>query len=108
MAPIRTGQPNGRRSRRTRIDDLTRERIQVAIILNRLHDHVKGTLELSMTQIRAAEILLRKALPDLVQVEANANVVHHFIRAPEVLTEEQWLEKRAIVSGKPNPDPNLH
>ena len=39
------------------------------MIINRLHDHVGGSLELSATQIAAAKILLSKTLPDLSSVE---------------------------------------
>ena len=46
-----------------------RERIQVGMIMGRLHKHVKGEIEMRSTQIRAAEILLRKAIPDLAMVD---------------------------------------
>ena len=34
-------------------------------LINRLTAHAAGEVELSATQVRAIEILLRKALPDL-------------------------------------------
>ncbi len=50
-------------------DASTREKIQVSQLINRLRAHGNGTLELSATQVRAIEILLRKCLPDLAAVE---------------------------------------
>lgn len=52
----------------------TRSRIQTSMLLNRLADHVVGKVELQPTQVKAAEILLRKVLPDLSAVEGNLNV----------------------------------
>ena len=45
-----------------------RERIQVSMLLKRLTEHVLGRVEMSATQLKATEILLRKALPDLASV----------------------------------------
>ena len=49
--------------------DEVREKIRVSQILTRLSSHVEGATEMSSTQVKAAEILLRKSLPDLSQVE---------------------------------------
>jgi hypothetical protein len=49
--------------------DRTRERIRAAYLINRPQGHAAGTVELSPTQVRAAEILLRKCLPDLVAAQ---------------------------------------
>ena len=43
--------------------------IEASIILQKLIDHVVDGAEMSQTQIRAAEILLRKKLPDLKATE---------------------------------------
>lgn len=40
------------------------------MLLKRLADHVFGTTEMSATQLKAAEILLKKSLPDLQAMEA--------------------------------------
>jgi len=42
-----------------------RDRIKATEIIACLTAHVKGKADMSATQIRAAEILLRKCLPDL-------------------------------------------
>jgi hypothetical protein len=49
-----------------------RERIRVSMLVKRLSDHVDGKQEMSQTQIKAAEILLKKSLPDLSSIELGA------------------------------------
>ena len=56
------------RKRAIRHDDNTRMKIQAAQLINRLTAHACGELELSSTQVRAIEVLLRKTLPDLSDV----------------------------------------
>lgn len=56
------------RLRKHHQDDV-REKIQASQIINRLQDHFDGAVELSATQMKAAEILLKKSLPDLSAVE---------------------------------------
>jgi hypothetical protein len=85
---------SGVRSRRVRQDDRTRERIRAAYLINRLQGHVAGTVELSATQIRAAEILLRKCLPDLLAAQFVDQTVHRFVEVPRTLSKEEWLETR--------------
>lgn len=53
--------------------DTTRERIQTSMLLNRLSDHVVGKVEMKTTQVRAADILLKKVLPDLSSVELSGD-----------------------------------
>jgi len=50
-------------------DQRTREKIQTSQLINRLVSHAKGEAEMTATQVRAAEILLKKALPDLQSVQ---------------------------------------
>ena len=51
-----------------RQDEQTRARIQTTKICERVQQHAMGKLELTATQLKAAEILLRKTLPDLQAV----------------------------------------
>lgn len=44
-------------------------RIQASNLVKRLHDHAMGEAEMSPTQIKAADILLRKVAPDLARQE---------------------------------------
>lgn len=72
---------------------LTRERIRTGMILSRLERHLAGKLEMSATQVRAAEILLKKALPDLSAVEHTGAIEHRNVRE---LTDAELL---AIAQG---------
>lgn len=96
------------RTQKIRHDEETRLKIKASQLLNRLQGHAFNELQMSATQIKAAEICLRKVLPDLASVEHSGEVTHNFIEAPTVLTEEQWLQKRAIVSGPADPDRRLN
>lgn len=58
------------RLRRNHQEDV-REKIQASQIINRLEGHLNGEVELSPTQVRAAEILLKKTLPDLSNTEVS-------------------------------------
>lgn len=60
----------------------TRDKIDTTTIINKLNKHVKGELEMESTQIRAAEILLKKTLPDLQAITHSGDEdepiqVHH-------------------------------
>ena len=55
-------------------DNKTREKIQTTQLVKRLEDHILKDLDLSATQIKAIEILLKKTMPDLKQVEVTGDV----------------------------------
>lgn len=57
------------RTKKIRHDENTRAKIKVSQIMNRLQKHIDGDVELANSQVKAAEILLRKSLPDLQSVE---------------------------------------
>ena len=61
------------RTRKVRHDDETRRRIQVSQLLNRLQNHAFGDCDMSPTQIKAAEVVLRKSLPDLAAVQVSGD-----------------------------------
>jgi hypothetical protein len=46
-----------------------RQRIQTSVIVERLHQHMMGELEMTSTQLRAAELLLDRSVPKLAQVQ---------------------------------------
>lgn len=52
-----------------RHDVKTREKIQCTQLINRLMDHINGKIELTQSQVRSIEILLKKSLPDLQSIE---------------------------------------
>ena len=65
-----------------------RRKIQTTMILNRLQKHIeseKGIM--SMSQIKAAEILLRKNLPDLKSAEIDVNVSGEITFKPETVVD---------------------
>ncbi len=49
--------------------DEVRAKIKTSQLLNRLHDHANGEIELTPQQVRSIEILLKKSIPDLSSVE---------------------------------------
>lgn len=53
------------RTRKILHDEETRARIQTSQLINRLEDHVFGNIDLTPTQVRGIEILLRKTIADL-------------------------------------------
>jgi hypothetical protein len=52
----------------------TRQRISITQIVDRLTKHMLGEIEMSVTQLRAAEILLKKVLPDLHESNSHTTV----------------------------------
>jgi hypothetical protein len=61
------------RIRKIKHDENTRLKIQAAQLINRLTAHANGEVEMSATQVRATEILLRKILPDLSDVKMDVD-----------------------------------
>ena len=57
------------RKRKITLSDSWKEKIQASQIMNRLLKHVEGEIELSGTQVKAADILLKKVVPDLARTE---------------------------------------
>jgi hypothetical protein len=86
------------RTLRPKHSDEIRAKIQASMLINGLHDHFTGKRELSNSQIKSAEILLKKSVPDLSSVEMTADVEHKGeIGIRPQLSREEWL---AIHKGK--------
>lgn len=85
------------RTRKLKLTDTWREKIRIGMLLNHLRNHVLGRNEMTPTQVRAAEILLRKVLPDQASVEHSGEVQHSYIaRMPEISENvEQWQKQHA-------------
>lgn len=62
------------RIRRTELHEAWREKIQASMLINRLVNHALGEVEMTSTQVRAADILLKKVMPDLSSTELDAIV----------------------------------
>lgn len=54
---------------RLKHDQHTRDKIKTSQLINRLTKHALEDLELSTSQVKAIEVLLRKTLPDLKALE---------------------------------------
>ena len=76
-------------------DTRTRSKIQTSQLVNRLMKHANGNCEMSQTQVRAAEILLRKTLPDLNATEMLAEI-RNFVVSAEPLTEDEWAAQYSL------------
>jgi hypothetical protein len=50
-----------------------RQKIKTTQLINRLQNHVLGKVKMEPTQVRAVEILLKKAVPDLAAIELSGN-----------------------------------
>jgi hypothetical protein len=71
-----------------------RARIKATQLVNRLQAHIFDGLLLSLSQVRAIEILLRKCIPDLTAVAVKADVTHRFVAMlPDVLDKNEWIRK---------------
>ena len=57
------------RTLRPKHSDEIRAKIQASVIIDYLTKHLKGTHKMTATQVRSADILLRKSVPDLSSVE---------------------------------------
>lgn len=67
-------------------DNSVRTKIKTSMLINRLSDHVLKDVELSATQVRAAEILLKKTIPDLSATELTGAI--DFRKAADVTDDE--------------------
>ena len=74
------------RNRKTELDEEWRARIKVSMLLNRLMNHAVGECEMTATQIKAAEILLKKRVPDLAAIQ------HSGDKENPVRIEMGWIE----------------
>lgn len=73
-----------------------RLKIKTSMLLNRLMDHIEGKCELSATQVRSAEILLKKTLPDLSQI---SGILEHTGTVEHKVTESinfAGIQQKAI------------
>jgi hypothetical protein len=70
-----------------------RRKIQASVLIDFLTKHVKGERDMTPSQIRSAEILLKKSVPDLVSTEMtlDANVTADVGIRPQI-TREEWMK----------------
>lgn len=72
-------------------DTRTREKIQTSQLINRLQENAFGKIDLTQSQLKSIEILLRKSLPDLTSISLEGpgengehlhKIVREFVSAP--------------------------
>jgi hypothetical protein len=74
--------------------DYVREKIRASQLINRLHKCAFGEISLTVTQLRAIEILLRKSIPDLAAAEIKSEQTHSYVvELPPVLGRDEWQRK---------------
>ena len=74
--------------------DGVRQKIQATQLIHRLQKFAFGEIELTMTQVRAIEILLRKSIPDLAAVEIKSEQTHRYVvEVPPLLDRDEWQRK---------------
>lgn len=83
-------------ARKGEMPDSWKDKSRIAALANRLRDHADGKIELSSTQIKAAEILLAKTVPNLSSIE------QHNIDERDKLSEDQIVSTlQSIILGSP-------
>lgn len=80
--------------------DNARAAIQVGVILQRLQECAKGQIEMSPTQVKAAQILLDKSLPTLQAIDQVIQV-----EAPPITPEEIEDMLKAMLRDMSHCDP---
>jgi hypothetical protein len=48
---------------------MVRQKIQASVLIDRLHKHVEGEIEMTATQVQAANSLLDRSVPKLSQIQ---------------------------------------
>src|SRR5580765_4654632 len=82
--------------------DEVRSRIQAIRLVDILHQFIfseedkngRKLADLTMAQVRAIDVLLKKVVPDLTRTLISADVnVRYVAELPKVLTKEEWVRK---------------
>lgn len=71
------------RTRKVNLTDNWKAKIKAAMVMNRLYEHSLGQNEMTPTQIKAAQIVLGKIVPDLNRQEltgADGGAIKHSIK----------------------------
>jgi hypothetical protein len=103
--------PIERRKRQLQFNpDEVRAKIQAIKLVKALQDFIFETVDkngrrladLSMPQVRAIDVLLKKVVPDLTRTLISADLnVRYVAELPKVLTKSEWIAKYGT------PDPKL-
>jgi hypothetical protein len=77
--------------------EMVLKKIQASQLINRLQDHVLGVVEMKDSQIRAADILLKKVLADQKAVEHSGEIRR---KAPSEMTLQELDERIARLAAR--------
>lgn len=83
------------RKRKVELTETWKSKIQASVIGLRLYEHMQGKIEMTPTQIKAADILLKKLVPDLGRTEVTGE------DGGPVKTDNVWRVE--LVRANPNP-----
>lgn len=82
--------------------EAVRQKIRGSHLVRRLQQHIDGKIELTMAQVRAIDILLRKIVPDLVQTSISGELQHKYVvEVPPLLTKDEWSKKYRVQQPPP-------
>jgi len=85
-----------------------RAKIRGAYLIRRLQQHVAGKIKLTAEQVRSADILLRKIIPDLSQSSVVGEMTHKYVvEVPPLLTKDEWLKKYKTIEHAQHKPPQL-
>jgi hypothetical protein len=77
--------------------DEVRRKIRATELVNRLQSHIFDGLELTLSQVNAISILLRKCVPDLTSTAVVADITHRYVvELPPMLSIKEWETKYGI------------
>ena len=74
----------------TRHTEMVREKIRASVLIDRLHKHAEGKLNMTATQIKAAETLLDRSVPKL------AHFQHTGADGGPIEVSAPWLRGRSL------------
>ena len=72
-----------------RCQDNVRDHIQAVLLVKRLQDHALGDVEMTQTQVRAADIVLKKVMPD----QRETNVTGHITQTHQLISVSEARER---------------
>ena len=82
--------------------DAWRNGVRIGLIRNRLQKHFLGEIELTSTQLKAAELLLSRTVPAMQSFEHTGAVdLNHIARIPQPAeNSEQWAQQHSPLERK--------
>lgn len=88
-----------KRTVRLNLDDAWREKIRLSVIIDRIAKCANGELQMTAQELKAAEIILRKTVPDLARTELT-NAPGETFKTESVNETDQQIIDRYLASSK--------